>query len=259
MTEPSTRVEVRDGAMRLTLARPEKLNAIDRSTEEALRTCIQEMESRDDVRALLIRSTGRYFSAGFDLSHRVAEMTAVEGAAYRRKYRELHEIFDALERSEKPSVVAIQGPCIGGALELALSCDFRIAADAASFRFPEIGLGVIPGSGGISRLTRTVGPAWARWLALAGRTVDATRALAIGLVHEMTPVEELDERADSLIRDLVAIPADAAGLAKLAIDTCERLDRASGRDVERIVNSLLVPSDEHAHRLAQLRSRGPRE
>ena len=259
MTEPSARVEVRDGAMRLTLTRPEKLNAIDRPMEEALRTCVQEIDRRDDVRVLLIRSTGRYFSAGFDLSDRVAGMTAFSGPEYRRRYRELHEPFDALERSEKPSVVAIQGPCIGGALELALSCDFRIAADAASFRFPEIGLGVIPGSGGISRLTRTVGPAWARWLALAGRSVDAARALAIGLVHEVTPADALDERVESLIRDLVAIPADAAGLAKLAIDTCERLDRSAGRDVERIANSLLVPSEEHARRLAALRSRGRSE
>jgi enoyl-CoA hydratase/carnithine racemase len=259
MTESSTRLEIRDGTMRLTLSRPDKLNAIDGPMEEALRACIDELERRDDVRALLIRATGRYFSAGFDLSHRVTEMTELKGLEYRREYRRMHEMFDALEQSEKPSIVAIQGACIGGALELALSCDFRIAAEVAVFRLPEIGLGVIPGSGGISRLTRTVGPAWARWLALAGEPVDAARALAIGLVHEVTAAEELDARADALIEKLVAIPGNAAGLAKLAIDTCERLDRATGRDVERIVNSLLVPSEEHARRLMEIRSRGPRE
>jgi enoyl-CoA hydratase/carnithine racemase len=83
--------------------------------------------------------------------------------------------------------------------------------------------------------------------------VDASRALAIGLVHEVTAPEELDARVESLVRDLVAIPGEAAGLAKLAIDACERLDRATGRDVERIVNSLLVPSAEHKRRLAELR------
>jgi enoyl-CoA hydratase/carnithine racemase len=253
MTGSSTRVEVRDGALWLTLSRPDKLNAIDGPMEEALRASLEELEQRDDVRTLVIRATGRYFSAGFDLSHRVAEMTQLRGREYRREYRRMHEIFDALERSEKPSIAVIQGPCLGGALELVLSCDFRIATEAAAFRLPEIRLGVIPGSGGISRLTRIVGPSWARWLALGGQSVDAMRALAIGLVHQVTAAEDLDASVDSLVRDLVAIPADAAGLAKLAIDACERLDRATGRDVERIVNSLLVPSDEHQRRLAELR------
>jgi enoyl-CoA hydratase/carnithine racemase len=253
MTDSSTRLEVRDGAVWLTLSRPNKLNAIDGPMEEALRASLEDLDRRDDVRALVIRATGRYFSAGFDLSDRVAEMTGLQGLEYRRRYRQMHELFDALERSEKPSIAAIQGPCVGGALELALSCDFRIAAEAAFFRLPEIRLGVIPGSGGISRLTRTVGPSWARWLALGGQSVDATRALAIGLIHEMTEAHELDARVASLVRDLVGIPKEAAGLAKLAIDACESLDRATGRDVERIVNSLLVPSDEHKRRLAELR------
>jgi enoyl-CoA hydratase/carnithine racemase len=254
MSESSARVEVRDGTLRLTFQRPEKLNAIDREMEDALRSCAGELESRDDVRVLLIRATGRYFSAGFDVSGRVANMTKLEGSAYRRAYREMHDLFDALERSEKPSVVALQGPCLGGALELALSCDFRIAADAASFRFPELELGVVPGSGGISRLVRLVGPGWARWLALGGQPLTAREALAIGLVHEVVPDGELEERVDLLVGHLASLPRDAVGLAKLAIDTCERLDRGSARDVERIVNSLLVPSEEHAARLAKLRS-----
>jgi enoyl-CoA hydratase/carnithine racemase len=253
MSESSTRLEVRIGALWLTLSRPEKLNAIDGPTEQALRASLDDLERRDDVHALVIRAAGRYFSAGFDLSHRVAEMARLSGAEYRREYRGMHEIFDALERCEKPSIAAIQGPCVGGALELALSCDFRIAAEPATFQLPEIRLGVIPGSGGISRLTRIVGPSWARWLALGGQSLSAARALEIGLVHEVTTAEDLDARVDALVRDLAAIPQEAAGLAKLAIDACERLDRATGRDVERIVNSVLVPSDEHRRRLSELR------
>jgi len=253
MNESSTQLEVRGGALWLTLSRPEKLNAIDGPTEQVLRGCLADLERRDDLHALVIRATGRYFSAGFDLSGRVAEMTRLSGPEYRREYRAMHEIFDALERCEKPSVASIQGHCLGGAVELALACDFRISAEAATFQLPEIRLGVIPGSGGISRLTRIVGPAWARWLALGGQSVSAARALAIGLVHEVTAAGELDARVESLVQDLVVIPPDAAGLAKLAIDACERLDRATGRDVERIVNSMLVPSDEHRRRLAELR------
>ncbi len=254
MSGSGATVLVREGVLRLTFERPEKCNAIDRAMEEVLRSCAAELESRDDLRVLLIRAAGRYFSAGFDVSGRVAEMSRLEGSAYRRAYREMHELFDAFERSEKPSLVALQGPCLGGALELALSCDFRIAAEAASFRFPEVELGVVPGSGGISRLTRLVGPGWARWLAVAGEPVTARQALEIGLVHEVVPDDALEQRVDRLAARLAALPREAVGLAKLAIDTCERLDRGSARDVERIVNSLLVPADEHAAGLAGLRS-----
>jgi len=255
-SDSNASTDLRSGVLRLTFQRPEKLNAIDEEMEQALRTCTAELESNNDVHVLLIQATGRYFSAGFDLSGRVAKMMGLEGAAYRREYRAMHEMFDALERSEKPSVVALQGPCLGGALELALSCDFRIAAETASFHFPEIGLGVIPGSGGISRLTRLVGPAWARWLALAGQPVNAREALSMGLVHEVVADGELGRRIDSFVGHLASLPREAVGLAKLSIDTCERLDRGSARDVERIVNSIRVPSGEHANRLATKRSNG---
>ena len=92
MSESSTRLEVRSGALWLTLSRPEKLNAIDGPTEQALRASLADLERRDDVRALVIRATGRYFSAGFDLAGRVAEMTRLSGAEYRREYRGMHEI-----------------------------------------------------------------------------------------------------------------------------------------------------------------------
>jgi enoyl-CoA hydratase/carnithine racemase len=256
MGGPSAIVEAENGVLRLTLQRAEKLNAIDGEMEEALRTCVGELESRDDIRVLLIQASGRYFSAGFDLDGRVADMTRLEGATYRRAYRALHDLFDSLERSEKPTVVALQGPCLGGALELALSCDFRIAAEAASFRLPEIGLGVLPGSGGISRLTRLVGPGWARWLALAGQPVDASRALSMGLVHEVVADDELTERIEAFVAHLASLPGEAVGLAKLSIDACAQLDRGSARDLERIANSILVASKEHAKRIATSRSGG---
>lgn len=135
----------------------------------------------------------------------------------------MHDLFDRIERVEKPVILAAQGPCLGGALELALSCDFRIAADVASFGFPELKLAVLPGSGGISRTTRLVGPAWARWLVLAGQAVDAATAHRIGLVHAVVPAAELEVTVE-----------------RLAASLCDVVERGSGRDVER--SRSLVPA-----------------
>ena len=173
----------------------------------------------------------------------------------RRRYRELHDLFDLFEQVEKPVVVAAHGPCLGGALELALSCDFRLAATDSWFALPEIKLGVLPGSGGTSRLTRTVGPAWARWLVMAGKSVTAPEALQIGLVHAVHPADSFDDEVAAFVARLAELPGEAVGLAKIAIDLAERLDRTSGRDLERITNTMLMSSQEHRDRVADLKRR----
>ena len=253
--ESEVLVETAGPVLRFTLDRPAKLNAINEPVERALSEAVERLERDPALRVLVIRARGAYFSAGYDMQYRVGDAPEGDGVALRRRYREVHDLFDRIERVEKPVILAAQGPCLGGALELALSCDFRLAADVAAFGFPELKLGVLPGSGGISRTTRLVGPAWARWLVLAGQRVDAATAQRIGLVHAVVPADELDSAVDALAASLAELPADAVGLAKLTIDLCAASDRASGRDVERIANSLLMPSAEHKQRVEAFRSR----
>jgi enoyl-CoA hydratase/carnithine racemase len=100
-----------------------------------------------------------------------------------------------------------------------------------------------------------VGPAWARWLVLAGQTVDAPMAHRIGLVHAVVPAAELDGAVEALAASLAALPAESVGLAKLTIDLCDAVERGSGRDIERIANSLLMPSAEHRQRVEAFKSR----
>lgn len=252
---PDALVESDGPLLRFTIDRPAKLNAINEPVERALREAVERLEQDPALRVLVIRSRGRYFSAGYDMRYRVGDAPADDGVALRRRYREVHDLFDRIERVEKPVILAAQGPCLGGALELALSCDFRLAADAATFGFPELKLAVLPGSGGISRTARLVGPAWARWLVIAGQTLDAAAAQRIGLVHAVVPPAELDSAVDALARSLAELPAEALGLAKLTIDLCAASDRASGRDIERVANSLLMPSHEHRQRVDAFRSR----
>jgi enoyl-CoA hydratase/carnithine racemase len=252
---PEALVESDGPVVRFTIDRPAKLNAINEPVERALCDAVDRLERDPARRVLVIRARGSYFSAGYDVSYRVDDAHDGGGGALRRRYREVHDLFDRIERVEKPVILAAQGPCLGGALELALSCDFRIAADVASFGFPELKLAVLPGSGGVSRTTRLVGPAWARWRVLAGQTVDAATAHRIGLVHAVVPAAELDRTVEALAASLAELPAEAVGLAKLTIDLCDALERGSGRDVERIANSLLMPSQEHKQRVEAFKSR----
>jgi enoyl-CoA hydratase len=252
---PHLTLETEDDVLVLTLTRPDTLNAIDAEIEHALGEALTRLADDRELRVLLIAATGEYFSAGFDVEHRVDDDHDSSGVVLRHRYREIHDLFDRIERVEKPVVLAAQGPCLGGALELAASCDFRLASESARFSLPEIQLGVIPGSGGTSRITRLVGPSWARWLVMAGRSIDAARALQIGLVHEVHPAETLAEEARRFARDLAALPPEAVGLAKLAIDLCDVLDRGSGRDVERVVNTMLMTSDDHRRRIEGLKDR----
>lgn len=255
VTTPSASLVEQGGVLRLRIDRPDKLNAIDGDVEAMLWQAIRRLAADPELRVLLIESGGRYFSAGFDVSHRVDDDHDRSGVVLRHRYREIHDLFDRLETVEKPVVVAVHGPCLGGALELALSCDFRLASTEARFALPEIELGVLPGSGGTSRLTRMVGPAWARYLTMAGCPVDADRALTIGLVHEVHALEGFRDRVDRFVERLAGLPGEAVGLAKLAIDLSAVLDRGAARDVERIANTLLMQSDDHRARVAQLKAR----
>jgi enoyl-CoA hydratase len=223
-----------------TLGRPDKLNAISGDMLERLREAVHRFGDDPQLRVLLIRAEGRYFSAGMDVRD-LPDFSPLGGPEFRYRYRHRHQtLWDELELIEKPVVIAHQGPCLGGALELSLSCDFRLAAESASYRLPEIDLGVIPGSGGISRLTRLVGPAWARWLAMAGEPVDAHRALAIGLVHEVVADDQLEQRAVALCQRLAGLSPEALAAAKLVIDAVDPLNLGTGRSIERLGCTPLV-------------------
>ncbi|MCW2621504.1 MAG: putative acyl-CoA hydratase [Frankiales bacterium] len=251
-----------DGVLTVTFTRDEKLNAVSPPMLEGLRAAVQRLGESPDVRVLVITAEGRAFTAGMDIATIAAETgTGPDGAppvgtVLRRNYRRLHLLFDEIEAIEKPVVLAAQGPCLGFGLELAVSCDFRLASERATFSLPEIrNLAVLPGSGGISRLTRLVGAHWARWLVMAGKEVDAELARTMGLVHEVYPEDVFAERVQQFAHELAALPAQAVGLAKLGIEAARSTDRTSARDFDRIANTLLLSSEDHHAAIARFTSR----
>ena len=162
---------------------------------------------------------------------------------------------DELEAIEKPSVLAVHARCLGVGLEIGASCDFRLAAEGASFALPELpNLAVIPGSGGISRVTRLVGPHWGKWLAF-GEEVSAELALTMGLVHAVYPAESFRERVTAFARRLAALPTEASGIAKTAVDIAASVDRGIARDFDRYANTVLLTSAEHQAKLEAFKNR----
>ncbi len=247
---PHLLTEQRDGILIATLNRPAKLNALSRETLELFEEALLRFRDDKDLRVLLIRSTGRMFCAGADLKsgpdggaerRRQSGNTATEiRENHRLRLNGMHRIYDEMEHIEKPIVVAIHAPCIGGGLELSLSCDFRLAGKSASFSFPEGKFGVLPASNGVSRLTRICGTHWARWLVMANKPVDAERALIMGLVHEIYSDETLEEEALAFCRHLTGSIAEQMGAAKIAIELAADVGLAQARNVERMANSALM-------------------
>jgi enoyl-CoA hydratase/carnithine racemase len=196
---------------------------------------------------MLIRATGRYFSAGADLKENAAGGSRTlpkTGSAIRNMHRRLpndmRRIWDEIEHIEKPFVVAHQGPCVGGSLEMSLSCDFRLASTRASYAFPEAKFGLLPATNGISRLTRVVGTHWARYLVMANLPATAEQALNMGLVHLIFPEESFEEDVMNFCRHLTRQNGEMVGTAKIAIELAKDLEAAQAGAVERLANSVLM-------------------
>jgi enoyl-CoA hydratase/carnithine racemase len=240
-----------DGILTVTLNRVDKHNAITPEMTAALWEALELLSMRDDLRCLVITGTGKYFTAGMDLSTQVGSSPGnpeTEGQHpgwnFRRNYRSHHLLYDEIESIEKPVIIAWQGIALGAGVEMAVSCDFRFCTPQAQMGLPEVNIGVIAGSGGTSRLTRIVGPAWAKYIAMAGMRIDADRALAIGLVHDIFPAETFLDDVYAFCRKLIAISPDVLGVAKLAIDMYADVDRTTQRHIDRIAVHGLVQSGE---------------
>lgn len=241
-----------DGAILIaTLNRPEKLNALSSQLLRLFESAIHRFRDMPSLKVMLIRAKGRYFSAGADLREGKDDFRpTTTGSALREKFRlkldGMHRIYDEMEAIEKPIVVAHHAACVGGGLELSLSCDFRLAAKSASYAFPEGKFGLLPASNGVSRLTRTCGTHWARYLVMANLPVGADRALVMGLVHEVFPDETFDQDVMRFCRHLAEQNAEQIGTAKLAIELSRDLGLAHARNVERMANSCLMLSPGYA-------------
>lgn len=227
-----------------TLNRPDKLNALSAQTMELFEHAVHRFRDTPALKVMLVRASGRYFCSGADMRAGSPSGPDKTASSIRETHRlglnGMQRIYNEMEAIEKPFVVAHHATCVGGGLELSLSCDFRLAGKSARYSFPEGKFGVLPASNGVSRLTRIVGTHWARYLIMANLPVDAERALIMGLVHEVFPDDTLQEEALKFCRHLAQQNGEQMGAAKIAIEMARDLGLAQARNVERMANSALM-------------------
>ena len=246
------RLEVDGGIGTIRLDRP-PMNALSRQVQEEIRDVATEVSERRDVRAVIVYGGDKVFAAGAD----VKEMAAWTYADVVDAGARLQSSFTCVARIPKPTVAAVTGYALGGGLELALCCDFRVVGDNAKLGQPEILLGVIPGAGGTQRLPRLIGPSRAKDIVFTGRFVGADEALAIGLADRVVAPDDVYTEARALVERYVNGPAYALRAAKEAIDRGLEVDLDTGLEIERLQFAGLFATEDREIGMTSFVENGP--
>jgi len=232
-----------DGARRtglITLNRPKQLNALNDALMDELGAALRAFDADDGIGAIVITGSEKAFAAGADIGA-MARFTYMD--AYLGNY--ITRNWETLQQVRKPVIAAVAGFALGGGCELAMACDFIIAADTAKFGQPEIKLGIIPGAGGTQRLPRAVGKAKAMDMVLTGRMMDAAEAERAGLVSRVVPADKLLDEALAAAAAINALGAPSVMLAKECVNRAFESGLRDGIDFERrIFHSVFATEDQ---------------
>ena len=215
----------------ITLDVPGKLNRVSMAARGQLASLFAELAADEAIRVVVITGAGDAFTAGGDIAGFLdVDPQGLSGLAFN---------VAAPERCPKPVIAKLRGYTFGVGFELALACDFRIAADDVELGLPEIKLGMMPGSGGTQRLARLIGLGRAKDAVLRGRRIPAAEALSLGLVTEVVPPGELDAAVDSLIDELTALSPLALAMAKRVLNHAYDGPLQLGLEIEGLAYGIL--------------------
>lgn len=242
----------RDGGIfEVTLNRPQERNAINDEMMAAVSAAFDraEREFSQGARVVLIRAAGRVFSSGIDLNQFATpeENPRDNLFPFTARYQ---AIFNKIERCSLPVICVLQGYCLGLALELALACDFRIAAERTKLGLPESRLGMIPDVGGTVRLVKLIGPSRAKDLILTGRNIDLPQALDWGLVNAVYPKSKLEDGVAEWVEALVAAAPLAVSYGKRVIN--DIVDNSRGLQIEAWAQAQLFRSEDFRRAVAAM-------
>jgi len=233
----------KSGLGRLTLDRPNSLNAMNAQMREDIETGLSRLEARDAetdgiaVRAVIIEGAGeKAFCAGAD----VTGFSDMPSAAF-----EPHAMRDSVIEFPAPVIAKIDGYCLGGGLELALACDFRLASESSHLGFPEVDLGLLPGAGGVQYVARLAGPSFAKELAMTGEHITAERAADVGIINHNYADDDFDAEVEEFVGRIVEKPPLAVRAVKDSGNVAVESDLHEGRKYDRRVFSTLLETDDH--------------
>jgi enoyl-CoA hydratase/carnithine racemase len=243
------RSEDRGAVRHIVLNRPEKRNAMNQELLRALSSELREAAADESVHCVVLRGEGRVFSAGVDLTE-LAQSAGQTG--HLRPFRKVFlDCANICEEMAKPVVCQIHHTCVGGALEVALGCDLRIASDDSKFGLPEVKFGIIPDVGGSTRLPAVVGLGRAKELIMTARTIDAAEAERIGLINRVVPFDQLEQATGELVDELLGNSHIAVGRAKRVIDASARPTIAQSLEMEVSVQEYCVAAMRERARQAE--------
>jgi enoyl-CoA hydratase len=246
-------VETSEAITLIRLNRPEALNALNQQLADELTDALEAAEADETVRVIVITGSERAFAAGADIKEMATK-------SYRDVFTEdfITKNWETVARCRKPVIAAVAGYALGGGCELAMMCDFVIAAENARFGQPEINLGVSPGAGGTQRLPRFVGKAKAMDMVLTGRTMDAAEAERAGLVSRIVPTAKLLEEAMAVARTIAGLSPNAVMLTKEMVNAAFETPLSQGIKLERrLFHSLFAFEDQKEGMAAFMDKRKP--
>lgn len=225
----------------LIVNRPKALNALNKDTLKDIKSAVENARDDDDIYVIIVTGAGgKAFVAGADITF-MQELTAVEA----RQFGILGSgVCRLIESIEKPVIAAINGYCLGGGCELAMSSDFRICSDKSKFGQPEVGLGVTPGFGGTQRLPRLIGTGMAKQLLYTGEVIDATEAFRTGLVNKVVAADQLMDYVMQMAVNIASKGQRAVGLCKAAVNHGMQTDIDQGLAIELDMFALCFAMDD---------------
>jgi enoyl-CoA hydratase len=239
-------LKVESHAAVITLNRPEALNAFNYETLEELQRTVEDIRINPDVRVVIFTGAGdKAFSVGADLKERkTLSQTDVKRNVYK-----IGEVFSLIDHLPQPTIAAINGFAFGGGMELALSCDFRLAAQGTKMGLTETSLAIIPGAGGTQRLPRLIGQAKALELILTARRLTSEEALHYGLLTKAVPQNQLLEECLKLAEEMLANGPVALQQAKFAVKQGMNADLQTGLQIERKAYEVTIPTEDRLEAL----------
>ncbi len=215
------RMEIKETVAFITLNRPEQRNALDGELWMGLEEAANKVRLTPEIRVAIVTGAGSAFCSGLDLKAASTPGGMSLGLSLRdgvETLKYVSDIFTMYETLPVPVIAAVNGPCIGAGMEVALACDIRIASDSALFSIPEVVYGLVPDCGGTQRLPRLIGPGMARELVLTGRTIDAREAMRIGLINHIYADEDLMNKAREMAEEIKNLSPEAVQAAKRALN-----------------------------------------
>lgn len=252
MTYQTLIVETKDGIGIITLNRPEAMNALNATLIAELNAVLDRMEADNAVRAIILTGSEKAFAAGADIKE-MKDKSFVEVTK-----NDFIAPWERVTRCRKPVIAAVAGFALGGGCELAMMCDFIIAADNAKFGQPEVRLGIMPGAGGTQRMARAIGKAKTMDLCLTGRMMDAAEAERSGLVSRVVPLADLLPEAVKAAQTIAGFSMPSIMMAKEAVNRAFETTLSEGiRFERRLFQSLFATEDQKEGMTAFTEKRPP--